>query len=184
MGLGGEQDTLRAPEKLTSLHRIEGFDSGHSQLDDWLKRRALKNEIEGASRTYVLCAGKIVIAYYSLANGAVALASATGRVRRNMPDPIPVMVIGRLAVDRCWQGQGIGQALLRDAILRTLQAAEIAGIRAILIHAISAEAKQFYEKCGFTASPVDPMTRMVGVKDATASLGLPPAAEARADRHP
>lgn len=173
MGLDRDQGKLHPPEKLNPLHQIEGFDSGNSQLDDWLKRRVLKNEREGASRTYVLCAGEIVIAYYCLANGAVAQASATGRVRRNMPDPIPVMVIGRLAVDRCWQGKGIGRALLRDAILRTLQAAEIAGIRAILVHAISEDAKQFYEKCGFTASPVDPMTLMVKVKDATASLGSP-----------
>lgn len=83
-----------------------------------------------------------------------------------MPDPIPVMVIGRLAIDRRWQGKNLGRALLRDAILRTLQVAQIAGIRAILVHAISAEAKQFYEKCGFTASPVDPMTLMVKVDDA------------------
>lgn len=88
-----------------------------------------------------------------------------------MPEPIPVMVIGRLAVDLGWQGQGIGRALLRDALLRTLQAAEIAGIRAILVHAISAEAKQFYEKCGFRASPIDSMTLMVKVADAIASLG-------------
>jgi GNAT superfamily N-acetyltransferase len=87
-----------------------------------------------------------------------------------MPDPIPVMVIGRLACDRNWQGCGIGRALLRDAILRTLQAAEIAGIRAILVHAISEDAKQFYQKCGFTVSPIDPMTLMVKVSDAIASL--------------
>lgn len=140
-------------------------------LNDWLKRRALKNEAQGASRTYVLCAGEVVIAYYCLANGAVAQITATGGVRRNMPDPIPVMVIGRLAVDRHWQGEGIGRALLRDAILRTLQAAEIAGIRAILVHGISEEAKEFYEKCGFTASGIDPMTLMVTVKDAIAALG-------------
>jgi GNAT superfamily N-acetyltransferase len=173
VGLDRDQPKLRPPEKLNSSHRVESFNSGNSQLDQWLKRRALKNEIEGASRTYVLCDGKIVIAYYCLANGAVAQASATGRVRRNMPDPIPVMVIGRLAVDSRWQAKGIGRALLRDAILRTLQAAEIAGIRAILVHAISEDAKQFYEKCGFTASPVDTMTLMVKVNDATASLGLP-----------
>ncbi len=171
MGLDREQGQLHPPEKLNSSHRIEGFDSGNSQLDEWLKRRALKNEIEGASRTYVLCADKTVIAYYCLANGAVAQASVTGRVRRNMPDPVPVMVIGRLAVEHNWQGKGIGRALLRDAILRTLQAAEIAGIRAILVHAISEEAKQFYEKCGFTASPVDSMTLMIRVKDAVGSLG-------------
>jgi GNAT superfamily N-acetyltransferase len=170
MGLDQEQDKLRPPEKLNSLHRIESFDSGNSQLNDWLKRRALKNELEGASRTYVLCAGEVVVAYYCLSNGAVAQTAATGRVRRNMPDPIPVMVIGRLAVDCQWQGKGIGRALLRDAILRTLQAAEIAGIRAILVHAISEEAKQFYEKCGFTASPLEPMTLMLKVSDATTSL--------------
>jgi len=169
--VGVDQDKLRPPEKLNSSHQIEGFNSGNSQLDDWLKRRALKNELDGASRTYVLCLGEVVIAYYCLANGAVAQTIATGGVRRNMPDPIPVMVIGRLAVDHRWQGKGIGRALLRNAILRTLQAAEIAGIRAILIHAISEEAKQFYEKCGFTASPIDPMTLMVKVKDAIASLG-------------
>ncbi len=171
MGLGGDQDKLHPPEKLNSLHRIDSFDSGDSQLDEWLKRRALKNELEGASRIYVLCAGELVVAYYCLANGAVAQTVATGRVRRNMPDPIPVTVFGRLAVDRHWQGKGIGRALLRDAILRTLKASEIAGIRAILVHAISEDAKQFYEKCGFNASPVDPMTLMVKVYDAAASIG-------------
>jgi GNAT superfamily N-acetyltransferase len=173
VGLDRDQPKLRPPEKLNSSHRVESFNSGNSQLDDWLRHRALKNEVEGASRTYVLCDGdgEIVIAYYCLANGAVAQASATGRVRRNMPDPIPVMVIGRLAVDSHWQGKGIGRALLRDAILRTLQAAEIAGIRAILVNAISEDAKQFYAKCGFTASPLDPMTLMVKVNDAHASLG-------------
>jgi GNAT superfamily N-acetyltransferase len=171
VGLDQNQPQLRPPEKLNSSHRVESFNSGNSQLDDWLKQRAQKNEVEGASRTYVLCDGERVIAYYCLANGAVAQASATGRVRRNMPDPIPVMVIGRLAVDSYWQGKGIGRALLRDAILRTLQAAEIVGVRAILVHAISEEAKQFYEKCGFTASPLDSMTLMVKVHDAQASLG-------------
>jgi predicted N-acetyltransferase YhbS len=170
VGVEQDQNKLCPPDKLNSSHQIESFNSGNSQLDDWLKRRALKNEAEGASRTYVLCAGKIVVAYYCLANGAVAQTIATGRVRRNMPDPVPVMVIGRLAVALHWQGKGIGRALLRDAILRTLQAAEIAGIRAILVHAISEEAKQFYEQCGFTASPLDAMTLMVNVKDARESL--------------
>lgn len=164
-------DQLRPPERINSAHQLEDFDSGNSQLDDWLKRRALKNEAEGASRTYVLCEGERVVAYYCLANGAVAQAEATGRIRRNMPDPIPVMVIGRLAVDQQWQGKGIGRALLRDAILRTLQAAEIAGIRAILVHAISEEAKQFYEKYGFAASLIDPMTLMIRVQDAIVSIG-------------
>lgn len=165
-------DQLRPPEKLNSSHRVDGFDSGNEQLDEWLKRRAFRNETEGASRTYVICINDVVVAYYCLATGAVALQLATGRVRRNMPDPIPVMVIGRLAVDRRWQGQGIGQALLRDALRRTLQAAEIAGIRAVVVHAISEEAKQFYERYGFIASSIEPMTLMVKVNDAVASLSL------------
>ena len=170
MGLEQDRQQLSPPEKLNSSHQIDDFNSGSNELNEWLKRRALKNELEGASRTYVVCTGKVVIAYYCLANGALAQTTATGRVRRNMPDPIPVIVIGRLAVDRRWQGKGIGRALLRDAILRTLQAAEIAGIRAILVHAISEEAKQFYEKCGFTASPIDPMTLMVTINDAKNEL--------------
>lgn len=170
MGLDRDLGQLCPPQKLNSLHQIETFDSGNSQLDEWLKRRALNNESEGASRTYVLCDRQAVIAYYCLAKVAVAQTSATGKVRRNMPDPIPVMVIGRLACDRNWQGRGIGRALLQDAILRTLQAAEIAGIRAILVHAISEDAKLFYQKCGFTVSPLDPMTLLVKVSDAIASL--------------
>lgn len=175
MGLNRDGDRLRQPEKLTASHRIDGFNSGNSSLDDWLKRQALKNQNDrsGSSRTYVVCKGDVVVAYYCLAAGSVARIDATSRVKRNMPDPIPVMVIGRLAVHLDWQNKGIGRALLRDAILRTLQVAEIAGIRAILVHAISEEAKQFYEKkCGFTPSPLNPMTLMVTVSDAVAALGL------------
>jgi GNAT superfamily N-acetyltransferase len=161
-----DRAVLRPPELLNAAHAIVDFDSGNSTLDEWLKQRALKNAAEGASRTYVVCAGVTVVGYYCLANGAVASAAATGRVRRNMPDPIPVMVIGRLAIDRRWQGQGLGRSLLRDAILRTLQAAEIAGIRAILVHAISDEAKQFYLNCGFSVSPIEPMTLMLKISDA------------------
>lgn len=170
MGLEQDREQISPPEKLNSSHQIDSFNSGNNELNEWLKRRALKNELEGASRTYVVCSGQVVIAYYCLANGALAQTNATGKVRRNMPDPIPVIIIGRLAVDCHWQGKGIGRALLRDAILRTLQAAEIAGIRAILVHAISEEAKQFYERCGFTVSPVDPMTLMVTVNDARNEL--------------
>ena len=87
-----------------------------------------------------------------------------------MPDPVPVMVLGRLAVDRAYQGRGLGEGLLRDALLRTLQAAQIGGIRAILVHAISEEAKRFYERHGFVASPIDPMTLMITVADAENAL--------------
>jgi ribosomal protein S18 acetylase RimI-like enzyme len=157
---------LSAPEKLNAAHDLSKFHCGEPALDEWLRRRALQNEESGASRTYVICVGQQVVGYYALAGGAVAHAEAPGRVRRNMPDPVPVMVIGRLAIDINFQGRGIGPALLRDAVLRTLQAAEIAGIRAILVHAISEQAKRFYEKWGFIPSPVDPMTLMVTVKEA------------------
>ena len=164
---GGE---ISAPEKLTSDHDLASFDFGEPALDDWLRRRALKNEESGASRTYVVRAGDRVAGYYSLAVGAVAHAESAGRIKRNMPDPVPVMILGRLAVDTAFHGQGIGAGLLRDAVLRTLQAAEIAGIRAMLVHAISDGAKRFYEKYGFRASPVDPMTVMITLAEAERML--------------
>jgi GNAT superfamily N-acetyltransferase len=114
----------------------------------------------------VVCAGQQVVGYYALAVGAVAHAEAPGRVRRNMPDPVPVMIIGRLAVHKHFQGRRIGPGLLRDAVLRTLQAADIAGVRAILVHAISEQARRFYEDCGFIASSIDPMTLMITVVEA------------------
>lgn len=157
---------LSAPEKLRADHDLSDFESGEPALDDWLRRRALSNEDSGASRTYVVCAGQKVVAYYALAVGAIAHAGAPGRIRRNMPDPVPVMVIGRLAVHKDYQGKKIGPSLLRDAILRTLRAADIAGIRAILVHAISERARRFYEDCGFIASPVDPLTLLITVAEA------------------
>jgi len=158
--------SLNAPEKLRADHDVSGFQCGEPSLDDWLRRRARQNEESGASRTYVVCAGQQVLGYYALAVGAVAQVHAPGRVRRNMPDPIPIMVIGRLAVHKDYHGRKIGSALLRDAVLRTLQAADIAGIRAILVHAISERARQFYEERGFMASPMDPMTLMITVSEA------------------
>jgi predicted N-acetyltransferase YhbS len=134
-------ETPGAPEPLTPSHDLSAFDCGAAEPNDWLRLRALKNEESGASRTYAVCAEQRVVGYYCLATGAIAHAS--GKVRRNMPDPIPVMVIGRLAVDQGWRSQGLGRALLRDAILRTVQAADIAGIRAILVHAKSNEARVF-----------------------------------------
>jgi GNAT superfamily N-acetyltransferase len=165
-------ETVRPPEPLTEAHDLAIFDSGESSLDDWLRRRAMRNETSGGSRTYVVCSGsgERVVAYYCLAAGAVAHADAPGRVRRNMPDPIPVVVIGRLAVDRTFQGRGLGRSMLRDAILRTIQAARIAGIRAILVHAISDEARQFYQRSGFYSSPLDPMTLMITIQEAERAL--------------
>lgn len=163
-------EALGAPAHLSPAHDVAAFDSGVPELDDWLKKRALPNEATGASRTYVVCADGRVVGYYALATGSVAHARAPGRIRRNMPDPVPVMTLGRLAVDRTWQGRDLGRSLLRDAVLRTLQAAELGGIRAILVHAISDHAKRFYERYGFVASPVDPLTLMITVADAEKAL--------------
>jgi len=154
------------PEKLSPDHDVSQFDSEEPTLDDWLRRRALQNEASGASRTYVICIGTRVFGYYTLSTGAIAHSDAPGRIKRDMPDPVPVVVLGRLAVDKSLHGQGVGSGLLRDAVLRTLQAAEIAGVRAVLVHAISDAAKRFYEKYGFVASPVDPMTVMITTAEA------------------
>ncbi|MBI4906704.1 MAG: GNAT family N-acetyltransferase [Acidobacteria bacterium] len=158
--------TVGAPERLGPQHDVSAFDSGETALDEWLRRRALANEESGASRTYVVCVESRVAGYYSLAAGAAAHEGVPGRVRRNMPDPIPVMILGRLAVDREFQSQGVGVGLLKDAVLRTVQAAEIAGIRALLVHAISDKAKRFYERYGFLPSPLDPMTVVITLRDA------------------
>ena len=165
-----DANSISTPEKLTAAHDLSQFLCGEPELDDWLMRKARNNEESGASRTYVVCSGRQIMGYYALAAGAAAHAAAPGRVRRNMPDPVPVMVIGRLAVDLKFQGRGIGSALLKDAVLRTVQAAEIAGIRAILVHAINESAKRFYEKLGFMASPTNPMTLMITVRAAAHTL--------------
>jgi predicted N-acetyltransferase YhbS len=157
---------LLPPEPLNAGHDLSAFDSGVKQLDDWLKLKAIHNEVEGGSRSFVACAGLEVIGYYSLAAGSVHRGVATGAVRRNMPDPVPVLLLGRLAVDRRWQGRGLGASLLRDAVLRTSEAAQIIGARAIMVHAISEEAKIFYERHGFRASAIEPMTLMITLSEA------------------
>ena len=162
---------IGAPERLSAEHNLAGFDSGEAVLDDWLRSRALENESKGASRTYVVCTGKRVVGFYALAVGAITHEKAPGRVKRNMPDPVPVMLLGQLAIDQAFQGQGIGAGLLRDAILRTIQAADIAGIRAILVHAISDAAQRFYESYGFIASPVNPLLLVITVAEAVKMLG-------------
>lgn len=147
-----------APVPLTAAHPVADFDCGEPALDHWLKHRVLRNEGRGASRTYVLCADQQVAAYYCLATGSTASELSPCRVRRNMPDPIPVMILGRLAVDLAWQRRGLGKALLRDAILRTIQVSEVVGIRALLVHALSEQAVSFYEAKGFHPSPMNPRT--------------------------
>ena len=156
---------LFAPEPLASHHPVAEFCSGVAVLDDWLKRRALNNQASGASRTFIVREADKIAGYYALASGAVNLSAATGRFRRNMPDPIPVVVLARLAVDHRYQGRGLGRAMFRDGAQRVLNAADSIGIRGILVHAISAEAKAFHLGLGFEPSPIEPMTLMVTVPD-------------------
>ncbi len=153
------------PAPLTTEHQITDFECGETTLDHWLKHRALRNEGRGASRTYVVCVGYRVVAYYCLATGSVNSEFAPGCIRRNMPDPIPVMVLGRLAVDSTWQGHGLGKGLLRDAILRTMQVSEIVGVKALMVHALSEQAACFYESHGFHPSPTSPQTFFLPLSD-------------------
>lgn len=156
---------LARPEPLSDQHELNDFSSGVGSLDEWLKRRARANQVSGASRTFVVADIHKVVGYYALASGAITVAESVGRFRRNMPDPIPVAVLGRLATDRSQQGRGVGRGLFRDCALRVAHAADTIGIRGIIVHAISEQAKAFYLALGFDPSPVDPMTLMVRLGD-------------------
>ena len=156
---------LSRPEPLADGHQLDDFFSGAGSLDDWLKRRARANQASGASRVFVIADNNKVVGYYALASGAIAVASSVGRFRRNMPDPIPVVVLGRLAIDRSQHGKGLGRALFRDCALRVAHAADTIGIRGIVVHAISEPAKAFYQALGFDPSPAEPMTLMVTLQD-------------------
>jgi GNAT superfamily N-acetyltransferase len=153
---------LSAPQPLLAEHRCEFFACGESSLDDWLRRRALLNQTTGASRTFVVTdeSGQ-VLAYYALAAGAVSHQESPGAIRRNMPDPVPVMVLARLAVDQRLQGQQVGGALLKDALQRAVSVAQNIGVRALLVHALNDRARQFYAHYGFVPSPANPMTLML-----------------------
>jgi GNAT superfamily N-acetyltransferase len=158
------------PEPLSDHHRIEDFSSGGKSLDDWLRRRARANQASGATRTYVVCEEEKVAGFYALASGAITVESVPGRFRRNMPDPIPVAVLARLAVDRAYQSRGLGRAMFRDAARRVANAADAIGIRGIVVHAISEEARSFYLALGFDPCPREPMTLVATLSDIRASL--------------
>jgi len=153
---------LSAPQPLAATHVLDEFACGETSLDEWLKRRALTNQLSGASRTFVVAdQGGRVHGYYAMAAGAVSHQAATGAVRRNMPDPVPVMVLARLAVDHRAQGIQLGGALLQDAVHRAVAISQNVGVRALLVHALHDRAKAFYGHYGFQASPLDPMTLML-----------------------
>jgi GNAT superfamily N-acetyltransferase len=161
------------PRPITADDALADFDSGEASLDDWLRRRALANHAAGATRCFVTCRDRRVVGYYALATGAVQRLDATRRIGQGMPDPVPVILLTRLAVDLKEQGQGVGSHLLRDAIARTVEAAEIVGVRALLVHALNDRARDFYLHFGFETSPTHPLHLMLLMKDARAVVHRP-----------
>lgn len=152
---------LSPPEPITSDHRLVDFDCGDMSLNDWLKKRALKNHRAGASRCFVLIAGVDVVAYYCLSAGAISHEASPKAMRGNMPNPLSVLLLCRLAVDKRFHNQGIGKVLQRDAMIRAFNVSGDAGVLAILVHALSEQAKQFYLSQGFVVSPLQAMTLMM-----------------------
>ena len=162
--------TPDAPVPLDDTHRLDSFDCGDDLLNAWLRRRARRNQTNGASRTYVSFADSRVVGFYALATGVLVATQATGRFRRNMPDPIPVALLARLAVDRRHQGCGLARALTRDALLRTISVSEIVGICGLIVHALDDAARDFYARIGFTPSPNDDLLLMITLADARAAV--------------
>ncbi len=153
-------------------HELDAFDSGEPQLDEWLRKRARSNQAEGASRVYVTCVGgdRRVAGYYALAAGSISQELAPGNFRRNMRNPIPAVILGRLAVDRNWQGQGVGRSLMQDAALRVLHAADTIGIRGMVVHSLTDTARTFYLALGFRESPGQTLTLTITMRELQAAL--------------
>lgn len=153
-------------EKLRREHAVEAFDCGHAELNRFLQQHALQSQRSGGAQTYVGLVGSTVVGYYALAVGSVEQEKAPERVKKGLAKhAIPIMLLARLAVDGRWKKCGIGAALLKDAVLRTLQAADIAGIRALVVHAKDDAAKEFYQHFDFIPSPTDPLHLFVLLKD-------------------
>ena len=150
-----------APELLNATHHLDNFDCGEEALNSWLKRNALKNQQNQASRTFVICQNNNVVGFYALAAGSVSHQFVSGGLRRNMPDPIPVVVLGRLAIDLAHQGQQLGAALLKDAVLRASAVSQQVGVKALLVHALNDKAKAFYLNYGFQVSPIDDLVLLL-----------------------
>ena len=156
----------RRIEKLRRDHALDAFDCGQDDLNRWLQKFALQNQSANVAQTYLGLAGDFVVGYYSLVVGQVEYGGAPERLQKGLArHPVPVMLLARLSVHREWQQRGVGRALLRDAVLRTLQAADLAGIRALAVHAKDEGAKRYYEQFDFAASPTDPLHLFVLLKD-------------------
>ncbi len=156
------------PRPISERDDLPAFASGEPSLDHYLRAGALANHVKGASRCYVTCRAGRVVGFYALAAASVQRRAAPGRVRRNMPEPVPVILLSRLAVDRAEQGSGLGAHLLRDAVIRSVRAADLIGARAMLVHAVSDEARSFYAHFDFEPSPTDPLHLLLLIKDADA----------------
>jgi GNAT superfamily N-acetyltransferase len=153
-------------EKLRANHAVAGFDCGREELNRFFARHALTNQQAGSAQTYVAVSGETIAGYYSLAVGEVAYAAASERLRKGLArHPVPIMLLARLAVATAWRGHGLGAGLLKDAVRRTLQAADIAGIRALTVHAMDESARAFYEHFNFAPAPTDPLHLYVLIKD-------------------
>lgn len=166
----GNESQLSAPTPLGAEHDFSDFDCGDALLNDWLRYRAAKNESR-FSRTYVVCAGKRVVAYFCISAGAVERVAVPGKVRRNAPDSVPVSVIGRLAVDKNYAGKGLGADLLADALRRIAVASQSIGIGAVLVHAKNDAAKRFYLNCAeFIEYPADSRTLFLPIETVVAAF--------------
>ena len=156
---------IKRPALLDSTHNVLNFDCGNETLNIWLKKTALKNQKQAASKTFVICDNKQVIGYYALATCSIERINVPKSLTRNMPNPIPVIVLGRLAIDQQFHGEKFGSALLKDAILRTIYISENVGVKALLVHAISEEAKKFYLHHDFIESPIESMTLLLSMNN-------------------
>ena len=155
----------RGPELLSASHDIRRFDCGNQALNIWLRQRAARNQREGSSRTWVVTDGARVVAFYASATAVVARTEATKRAARNQPDPLPAMLLGRLAVDRDHQARGLAAAMLKHFLLKALEVADLTGLRLVLVHAKDMQAAGFYRRYGFEPSPIDDLTLMLLIKD-------------------
>lgn len=161
---------LTGPEKLAGHHELEAFSCGVQSLDHWLKRFARTNQQSDLTTTYLVHRKNRVVGYYSLTAGSVNRQDATLRVAKGAPNhPVGVVLLARLAVDGSEQGAGLGRALLKDALVRSASAADIIAVRALLVHALNEEARQFYMRFDFEPSPVHPLHLMLLMKDIRAS---------------
>lgn len=158
-------------EKLTKQHDLNAFDCGSELLSQFLKRFALQNQTSNAAQSYLCMGDGIVVGYFTLVVGEIAFEAAPERLRKGLArHPIPIMLLARLAIDQNWQGQGLGLSSLKDVIERTLQAADIAGIRALVVHAKDDAARKFYSHFGFVEGFNDPLHLYVLTKELKALL--------------